>query len=226
MIDQQYAEDSSWVTNDEERKDTLNGAVPSILGERNLQANESKTEEYIMTRGGDYSWRKCKYLGSLLDSENDINRRKILSLSACNQLKYIFENKRVSQDVKMRLFNSHLTSIFLYNSELWTVTKQLENTVDVFQRNILRKILDIKWPKKISSEKLYETTKITNWSKTIKKRRLQWYGHLLRLPEETTAKAALREARKYAPKPRGGQKLTWLKLVDKDLENINIKVVV
>ena len=126
----------------------------------------------------------------------------------------------------MRLFNRHLTSIFLYNSELWTMTKQLENTVDVFQRNILRKILDIKWPKRISNEKLYETTKITQWSKTIKKRRLQWYGHLLRLLEETPAKAALRDTRKYAPKPRGGQKLTWLKLVDKDLENINIKVVV
>ena len=72
----------------------------------------------------------------------------------------------------------------------------------------MRKILDIKWPKKISNEKLYETTKITQWSKTIKKRRLQWYGHL-RLPEETPAKAALREAREYAPKkPRGDQKLT------------------
>ena len=106
------------------------------------------------------------------------------------------------------------------------MTKQLENTVYVFQRNILRSILEIKWPKKISNEKLYKTTKITKWSKIIKKRRLQWYGHLPRLPEETPAKAALREARKFAPKPRGGQKLTWLKLVDKDLENINIKVVV
>ena len=49
---------------------------------------------------------------------------------------------------------------------------------------------------------------------------------LLRLPEETPAKAALREARKYAPKPRGGQKITWLKLVDKDFENVSIKVMV
>ena len=57
MIDQQYADDTSWVTNDEERKDTLKDAVPPILGERNLQTNESKTEEYIVTRGGDNRWR-------------------------------------------------------------------------------------------------------------------------------------------------------------------------
>ena len=108
IIDQQYADDTLWVTNDEERKDALKDAVPPIPGERNLQANESKTEEYVVTRGGDDSWRKCKYLGSLLDSENDINKRKILSLSAYNQLKYIFENKGVSQDeVIQQLSNKH-----------------------------------------------------------------------------------------------------------------------
>ena len=48
----------------------------------------------------------------------------------------------------------------------------------------------------------------------------------MRLPEETPAKAALREARRYVQKPRGGQKITWLKIIDKELENIKIKVAV
>ena len=60
----------------------------------------------------------------------------------------------------------------------------------------------------------------------MKRRRLQWYGHLLRLPEDTPAKAALMEARSYACKPKGGQKLTWLKIIDKEIENIQIKVTV
>ena len=53
-----------------------------------------------------------------------------------------------------------------------------------------------------------------------------WYGHLLRLPDETSAKGAPKEARKYATRPRGGQKQTWLKLVDKEMEKNMIKVVV
>ena len=60
----------------------------------------------------------------------------------------------------------------------------------------------------------------------MKKRRLNWYGHLLRLPEETPAKKALREAQKSSKKPRGDQKQTWLKLIKKDLEKVKVKMMV
>jgi len=54
------------------------------------------------------------------------------------------------------------------------------------------------------------------------------YGvrHLLRLPEGTSAKAALTEARKYHRKPQGGQKTTWLKMIDNDMRRNNIKLMV
>ena len=58
----------------------------------------------------------------------------------------------------MRIFNVYVASIFFYNSELWTLTKKLENKVDVFQRRLLRRILKIKYPKKISNENLYKKT--------------------------------------------------------------------
>ena len=35
------------------------------------------------------------------------------------------------------------------------------------------------------------------WSQTIQKRRLAWFGHLIRLPEQTSAKQAFCEAKKY-----------------------------
>ena len=63
---------------------------------------------------------------------------------------------------------------------------------------------------------------IDEWSKTIKERRLSWYGHVLRLPDNTSAKTALREVRKYVKKPRGGQKLTWIKMIEKDLERARV----
>ena len=58
----------------------------------------------------------------------------------------------------------------------------------------------------------------------MKKRRLTWYGHLFRLPEETPAKKALREAQNHQKKPRGGQKQTLLNLIAKDLEKIKVVV--
>ena len=108
MIDQQYADDISWASNNETRIRKLRREVPSLLKDKNLQANDTKTEEHKVERGEDNSWKNCKYLGSLLDTEEDINRRKILAISAYNQLKHIFESKRISLDVKIRLLNRHV----------------------------------------------------------------------------------------------------------------------
>ena len=85
--------------------------------------NNSKTEEYEVHREGSDYWHKCKYLGSHLLTESDIKRRKILAQSAYNKLKDVFESKKVSVATKNRLLTSHVQSIFLYNSKLWT-TKQ------------------------------------------------------------------------------------------------------
>ncbi len=120
------------------------------------------------------------------------------------------------------VFRSHIQNIFLDNNELWT--KSLENTVNVFQRKTLRKILKIRWPDKIRNEDLYEKCGVKEWTKIIKEWRLRWYGHLLRQPNNTWAKRALREARREVKKPKGGQKLTWLKLVDRDLEKVKVVV--
>ncbi len=75
----------------------------------------------------------------------------------------------------------------LYNSELWTVTKQMQEKINAFQRRQLRVILNRTWPKIISNEQLYTITEVEPWNITIKKRRLKWTGHLLRLPPQTPA---------------------------------------
>ena len=46
------------------------------------------------------------------------------------------------------------------------------------------------------------------------------------IPEETPAKKAHREAQKSSKKPTGNQMQTWLKLITKDLEKVEVTVVV
>ena len=63
-----------------------------------------------------------------------------------------------------------------------------------FHRRLLRQI---RWPKTISNIDLYRISKIdTPWSSTIKQRRLNWLGHLMRLPEETSAHKDLEEVKR------------------------------
>ena len=56
----------------------------------------------------------------------------------------------------------------------------------------------------------------------IKKCRMKCYGNLLRLNEKTPSRLALKEAERKVKKPKGGQKLRWMKLIGKDLEEYRI----
>ena len=56
-------------------------------------------------------------------------------------------------------------------------------------------MLNIKWPT-ITNEDVYNQMKANKWSNVIKKRRMRWLGHVMRLPEIT--KLLQRKAMQYA----------------------------
>ena len=66
-------------------------------------------------------WRylgMCKYLGSMRDAGKDIKRRKILRITAANQLKIIFDNNKLTPETKMKAFRTYVEPIFLYNCKI------------------------------------------------------------------------------------------------------------
>ena len=66
-------------------------------------------------------------------------------------------------------------------------------------------------------------TKVEPWSRTIRRRRLNWLGHLIRLSPETPARMSLYEALRTTKRKIGKAKTTWLKVIEKDL-NGNVKL--
>ena len=142
-------------------------------------------------------------VGSLLGTEEDINRRIGITNSSYRTLEPIFRSIKVSQPLKLRIFSALLESIFLYNSEVWGLNKTLEDKIDTFHRRLLRKILNIKWTNNnwISNDQLYNITSQTQWSIKIAHRRIRFFGHLARLDNLSPAKTALREATRHTRKP-------------------------
>ena len=138
-IDQEHADDISKISTSISAIEKMKDELPIQLAQRGLKINESKTEEDAIKRAScDNRWRDCKLLGSLLDTQNDIKRRKVLTINAANKLKHLFLNKDVTISVKITLFKSYITPIFLYNSELWTLTNNVQRKVDSFQLRIIR----------------------------------------------------------------------------------------
>ena len=107
-------------------------------------------------------------------------------------MKSIWES-HLQISLKMKIFDCLVRSVYLYNSELWTVTKSIKSSINATHRRLLRIALNIKYPQIISNERLVEITKQTPWTKIIDVQRLRWLGHLLRLPEDCPARISLNE---------------------------------
>ena len=165
-------------------------------------------------------WKNCKLLGSKIDTEMDITRRKCLTIDNMKKLESTYKSKNLSIATKVKTFNAFTASIFLYNSELWTITRTIAKQIDSFHRRMMRQAINIRWPKKISNVNLYNKTKVEPWSQTIKRRRLNWRGHLMRMPNDTPARISMYEALQPSTKKRGKTPTTWLKVIEKDLTNI------
>ena len=90
------------------------------------------------------------------------------------------------------MYRTYVEPILLYNSETWTLTPTLEKTVDSYHRRLLRVIINVRYPKIITNEKLYTLAKEPPISETIRKRRLALLGHILILHPNTPAQKALR----------------------------------
>jgi hypothetical protein len=223
-INMQYADDIAFMTTNPTELEAMKTNLPPILKARNLNINNTKTEQYTISRKSSPQWKKCKYLGSLIDTTQEIHNRKCKTLIGMRKFKPIFTNNKLSTHTKIRIFNTYCKTIFLHNAETWTITPTLAKNINSFQRRLLRYAIGITYPQTISTIKLHQITKQEPWSKTISHRRLTWTGHLLRLHRDTPAKQALIQAIHEHPKPPGTPKPTWLTLVASDLAHSPIDI--
>ena len=146
--------------------------VPSVLCEEGLNIKKSKTDKYHISKCRDAKLKSCKYVGLLIRAEEDIDRIKGLPHDNHHALESILKSNLASETVRIRIFRAYIQNIFLYNSDLWTLTSTFEKSIDSFHRKLLRKVINLTWPRVITNEELYKRTKVTPWSLTICKRRV------------------------------------------------------
>ena len=108
--------------------------------------------ELLTIRKDTEEWKKSKKVGSLLGSKEEIEQRKHLSNLALNKPTNIWKRAdKVKQKTRLKLYNSLVKSILLYNCATWALTETDENKLDSFHRRQLRRVLGIHYPTKISN---------------------------------------------------------------------------
>ena len=247
-INPKYADDCSYITTENERFKKQEQTSQTRLLTYNLGINRSKTEKFtvpepppppplkpskhdIQWSDLDWTlpshaerkqpaWNNMKILGTHIITETDINSRKGKAMYALKSNNKIFKSNKISNNLKMRVFECYVSSAFLYNSETWSLTKTKEDQIDAFHRKLLRYALNKQYPNIISNKKLYDITRVQPWSNIIRQRRLNTLGHILRLPQTTPVQQALKETTKTSKKNVGHPRNTWLKTIQNDTKHI------
>ena len=95
-------------------------------------------------------------------------------------LKPIWRSKALKTSTKIRIFNSNVKSVLLYESETWRSTFASIKPKQVFLNRWLRNILAIKWPEKTCNLNLWQSTKQEMDTQTITTRKWICIDHTLR----------------------------------------------
>ena len=153
--------------------------VQKTLKKYNLLVNADKTEQTTLSRSG-HEYKNAKKVGTLIGDEEDINNRKRLSTAALAKLQNIWINgDKVKRKTTIKLYRMLVKSVLSYNCGIWALTKTEQEKLNAFHRQQLRKILNIKYPVKITNSSLYEKCNGCPLTITLLESRWRLFGHIL-----------------------------------------------
>ena len=125
------------------------------------------------------------YLGSLKTEdrkcEKEIKRRIELARHTFEKMSKVLTSRNINIQRRKRASKCCIWSTLLHGSETWTLTKAIQNKPEAFEMWIYRRMMRISWTKHKSNEEIQEMTNSKrSLIVTIKKRKLQYFGHLIR----------------------------------------------
>ena len=183
-----YADDTDLININPNMNDLV-----QIFSQWNLKINPDKTE-IININKADRRNINVKKLGNKISGNLDIVHRMSLARLAFNELHRIWNHsKQICVRIKLRLFNSCVISILMYNLNCVATLKSELEKIDAFHRKLLKRLLNIYYPRMISNMNLYNYTNEVPISLLILKRRWLFFGNLLRQNHMAPFNVLLRE---------------------------------
>ena len=193
---------------------------------------EERDKEPIAVEGGEIcAVEEFAYLGSQIAAsgrmDGDVERRIVQASKAFGALrKSVFLDKDLTLSTKRRVYQACVMSVLLYGAECWTPMKKHAKKLNSFHHRCVRTILGIsnrqQWSQRITMAEVRR-----RWGdeetaeEKVKKRRLEWLGHLARMPDCRIPKSAL-FGWLSQPRPRCGPRKRWRDVVKKDVRDVGL----
>ncbi|XP_047988405.1 uncharacterized protein LOC125228012 [Leguminivora glycinivorella] len=167
---------------------------------------------------------KFKYLGSVLSSDgkidSDIVHRTQTGWMKWRELTGVLCDRKIPLKVKGHVYKTAVRPALLYGSECWATNKAHLNKLHTTEMRMLRWSAGVTMMDKIKNVYIRGSFKVAPITEKLTEKRLRWYGHVQRRPENYMVKVALEiPTRKRGP---GRRPPTWLTTVQRDLKDHNI----
>lgn len=129
--------------------------------------------------------RKYNYLGTSINENNESSEEIKIRIEKARaiftRMKRVFTARDLSLEIKVRLVRCYILSVLFYGMETWTLKKADTKKLEAFEMWIYRRILKISWTERVPNEEvLRKMNKEKEVLLTIKKRKLQYLGHVMR----------------------------------------------
>jgi hypothetical protein len=173
-----------------------------------------------------------KYLGSVIlptgqakyevVARIDSARRNYMQLNNT-----LWRRSEISLATKLRVYRAAIRPVLTYACETWPLRIEDLRKLEVFDHWCLRRILKVRWADRISNDSVRQRcNNIPCIREVVQRRRLQWFGHVLRKPDVELTKLSLHPPPCPGWRCRlGGQLKTWIATVRTDVERLGLQAV-
>ena len=120
--------------------------------------------------------------------EPDVRRRIGIAQSRAGQLRHVMGSRHIKMATKIALYNAAVVSLFTYGSEGWALTTKTLQRLNGANSRLLHHFSG----KTIREEARALTTSF-DLTLEVRKRRLCWLGHILRMEPSRMVRRAVRE---------------------------------
>jgi len=166
------------------------------------------------------------YLGSSISTDvsmdSEVSRRISSALRAYASLKCLWKLGGVTMDTKMKVFNASVVTVLLYGSEAWNADLFDISRMRACYMRCLRGIAHMHQVFRIPSEKVLEKTFQPSLEEHMRRRRMRWIGHVMRMDESRMPKQMLCARLAKDKKKKYGTGKRWLDLVREDVKELGL----
>lgn len=189
-----YADDIVLLASSITELQDLVDRIATIGKEYNLLINATKTK--TMSLNGDQftitvdgrnleQVTSFPYLGSIIAEDascfDDVKHRLALGSAVVAKLRSLWKSHSITLTTKIKICKTLVWSIVAYGSESWTIRKSEEQKLQAFEMKTIRRMLGITWQEHRTNESILQDTGYKReLVKTVKKRKLQYTGHIIR----------------------------------------------